>query len=102
MKTFEPFLRYCSAIRHRFSLKMTTRCHSVFSRRSPVALSFQESDVATRRLPTALGPGGLGTPACNRLLRHNPHAFSPRLRLCSYFVLRQNARGAAARPAAAG
>src|ERR1700728_4592179 len=49
MKTFEPFLRYCSAIRHRFSLKMTTRCHSVFSLRSPVVLSFQDSDVARRR-----------------------------------------------------
>src|SRR5215475_6626690 len=29
------------------SLKITTRCHSVFSRRSPVALSRQFSDVAT-------------------------------------------------------
>src|SRR6202034_4781195 len=50
MKTFEPFFRYCSAMRHRFSLKMTTRCHSVFSLRSPVLLSFQDSDVARRRL----------------------------------------------------
>src|SRR5436190_24330432 len=50
MYTFEPFFRYCSAIRHRFSLKITTRCHSVFSRRSPVALSRHESDVASRRL----------------------------------------------------
>jgi hypothetical protein len=43
-------------------------------------------------------PEGLGTPACNRLLRHFPHAFEPkppepRLRMCSYFVLRRNARG---------
>src|SRR5580692_7519440 len=52
MKTFEPFLRYCSAIRHRFSLKMTTRCHSVFSLRSPVVLSFQDSEVARRRFAT--------------------------------------------------
>src|SRR6202451_2259690 len=52
MKTFEPFLRYCSAIRHRFSLKMTTRCHSVFSLRSPVVLSFQDSEVASRRFAT--------------------------------------------------
>src|ERR1700722_19791390 len=28
---------------------MTTRCHSVFSRRSPVVLSFQESEVASRK-----------------------------------------------------
>src|ERR1700694_4535348 len=33
---------------------MTTRCHSVFSRRSPVALSFQESDGATRRFAIGL------------------------------------------------
>ena len=37
----------------RFSLKITTRCHSVFSRRSPVALSRQLSLVATRRLAMA-------------------------------------------------
>src|SRR5271154_4003427 len=29
---------------------MTSRCHSVFSLRSPVALSFQDSEVASRRL----------------------------------------------------
>src|ERR1700719_134854 len=52
MKTFEPFLRYCSAIRHRFSLKMTTRCHSVFSLRSPVVLSFHDSDVASLKFAT--------------------------------------------------
>src|SRR5580704_2856066 len=52
MKTFEPFLRYCSAIRHKFSLKMTTRCLSVCSLRSPVVLSFQDSEVARRRFAT--------------------------------------------------
>src|SRR6516164_10024942 len=59
MYTFEPFLRYCSAIRHKPSLKITTRCHSVFSRRSPVALSRQLSLVATLRLTT-------GLPSCKR------------------------------------
>ena len=38
MYTFEPFFRYCSATRPRFSLKITTECHSVFSLRSPGAL----------------------------------------------------------------
>src|SRR5919107_3447862 len=50
--TFEPFFRYCSATRARFSLKITTECHSVFSLRSPVALSFQLSEVARRRFTT--------------------------------------------------
>src|SRR3712207_9544754 len=50
--TFEPFFRYCSATRARFSLKITTECHSVFSLRSPEALSFQVSDVAIRRFTT--------------------------------------------------
>src|SRR6516165_1421811 len=50
MYTLAPFFRYCSAILHRPSLKITTRCHSVFSLRSPVALSRQVSDVATLRL----------------------------------------------------
>src|SRR4029078_1113153 len=50
MNTFAPFFRYCSAILQRFSLKMTTECHSVFSRRSPVDLSRHVSDVAMRRL----------------------------------------------------
>src|SRR5664279_2530910 len=36
-------------ILHRPSLKTTTRCHSVFSLRSPVVLSRQLSDVATLR-----------------------------------------------------
>src|SRR6266481_10076360 len=48
--TLAPFFRYCSATLHSPSLKMTTRCHSVFSLRSPVALSRQLSEVATLRL----------------------------------------------------
>src|SRR5215217_770975 len=52
MYTFDPFLRYCSATRARFSLKITTLCHSVFSLRSPVALSFHDSEVAILRLTT--------------------------------------------------
>src|SRR5690349_2074082 len=35
-----------------FSLKITTRCHSVFSLRSPDCLSRQLSDVATERFTT--------------------------------------------------
>src|SRR3712207_2809466 len=35
-----------------FSLKITTRCHSVFSFRSPLVLSRQLSEVATLRLTT--------------------------------------------------
>src|SRR5262245_57338099 len=50
MYTLAPFFRYCSATLQRPSLKITTRCHSVFSLRSPVALSRQVSDVATLRL----------------------------------------------------
>src|SRR3954451_15731273 len=50
MYTLAPFFRYCSATLHRPSLKITTRCHSVFSLRSPVALSRHVSEVATRRL----------------------------------------------------
>src|SRR5438105_10188698 len=50
MYTLAPFLRYCSATLQSPSLKMTTRCHSVFSLRSPVALSRQLSEVATLRL----------------------------------------------------
>src|SRR5260370_8094546 len=49
--TFEPFFRYCSATLQSPSLKITTRCHSVFSLRSPVVLSRQLSEVATLRLP---------------------------------------------------
>src|ERR1700704_5851407 len=54
MYTLAPFLRYCSATLASPSLKITTRCHSVFSLRSPVALSRQLSDVATLRFTTGL------------------------------------------------
>src|SRR6185295_11683394 len=56
-----PFLRYCSATRQSPSLKITTRCHSVFSLRSPVALSFQLSEVATLKL-------AIGRPSWVRLI----------------------------------
>src|SRR5215468_1952504 len=48
--TLAPFFRYCSMTLHSPSLNTTTRCHSVFSLRSPVFLSRQVSDVATLRL----------------------------------------------------
>src|SRR5580692_2848542 len=50
MYTLAPFLRYCSTILQSGSEKITTRCHSVFSLRSPVALSRQVSEVAIDRL----------------------------------------------------
>src|SRR5215471_11162277 len=50
MYTLAPFFRYCSAILQSPSLKITTRCHSVFSLRSPVALSRHVSEVATLKL----------------------------------------------------
>src|ERR1700750_2763627 len=50
MYTLAPFFKYCSATLQSPSLKITTRCHSVFSLRSPVALSRQLSEVATLRL----------------------------------------------------
>ena len=56
-ENLDPFLRYCSATLQRFSLKVTTQCHSVFSLRSPVALSRQLSEVAMRRL-------AIGRPSC--------------------------------------
>src|SRR6201996_4443372 len=59
--TLAPFFRYCSATLVRPSLKITTRCHSVFSLRSPVALSRQVSDVAIRRL-------AIGRPSWVRLI----------------------------------
>src|SRR5436853_3108755 len=59
MYTLEPFFRYCSAILASPSLKITTRCHSVFSLRSPVALSRQLSEVATLMFTT-------GRPSCMR------------------------------------
>src|SRR5438874_6602502 len=59
MYTLAPFFRYCSATLQSPSLKITTRCHSVFSLRSPVPLSRQVSDVATLRL-------AIGRPSCVR------------------------------------
>src|SRR6516162_10283676 len=59
--TFDPFFKYCSATRHSPSLKMTTRCHSVRSRRSPVVLSRQVSLVATLSWT-------MGRPSCVRLI----------------------------------
>src|SRR5919206_2170317 len=50
MYTLAPFFRYCSATLHSPSLKITTRCHSVFSLRSPVFLSRQVSEVAMLKL----------------------------------------------------
>ena len=48
--TLEPFFKYFSATSANLSLKTTTRCHSVRSRRSPDVLSFQDSLVATERV----------------------------------------------------
>src|SRR3954464_6996455 len=59
MYTLAPFFRYCSTILHSGSEKITTRCHSVFSLRSPVPLSRQLSDVAMLRL-------AIGRPSCVR------------------------------------
>src|SRR5262245_60225784 len=59
MYTLAPFFKYCSATRQSPSLKITTECHSVFSRRSPEALSRQVSVVASRRL-------AIGRPSCVR------------------------------------
>ena len=56
-----PCCRYCSATLARPSEKITTRCHSVFSLRSPVFLSRQFSDVATDRLTTLLPLGSVRT-----------------------------------------
>src|SRR6201996_3985037 len=50
MYTLAPFFSYCSATLQSPSLKITTRCHSVFSLRSPVPLSRHVSDVAMLRL----------------------------------------------------
>src|SRR5580693_7991154 len=50
MYTLAPFFRYCSTILQSGSEKITTRCHSVFSLRSPVPLSRHVSDVAMLKL----------------------------------------------------
>src|SRR6476619_7158171 len=49
MYTLAPFFRYCSATLQSPSLKITTRCHSVFSLRSPLFLSRHVSEVAMLR-----------------------------------------------------
>src|ERR1700720_2249441 len=59
MYTLAPFFRYCSTILQSGSEKITTRCHSVFSLRSPVPLSRQVSEVAILRL-------AIGRPSCVR------------------------------------
>src|SRR5690606_21850395 len=49
--TFPPFLRYLLAISAK-RLLVVILCHSVASLRSPVVLSFQNSDVATLNVVT--------------------------------------------------
>src|ERR1700694_2655229 len=72
--TLAPFFRYCSAILQSPSLKITTRCHSVFSLRSPVALSRQLSEVATLRL-------AIGRPSCVRRISGSLPRFPTRITL---------------------
>src|SRR5205085_12544133 len=50
--SFEPFFTYFSTTSTKRSLKITTRCHSVRSLRSPVLLSRQLSEVARERFAT--------------------------------------------------
>src|SRR5882724_7704560 len=72
--TLAPFFKYCSATLQRPSLKITTRCHSVFSLRSPVALSRQLSEVATLRL-------AIGRPSCVRRISGSLPRFPTRITL---------------------
>src|ERR1700709_2583779 len=72
--TLAPFLRYCSTILQSGSLKITTRCHSVFSLRSPVALSRQVSEVATLRL-------AIGRPSWVRRISGSLPRLPPRITL---------------------
>ena len=51
-KRWSPLRRYCSAILPKASFKIDTRCHSVRSLRSPLALSRQVSEVAIFRFTT--------------------------------------------------
>src|SRR6195256_5178430 len=74
MYTLAPFFRYCSTILQSGSEKMTTRCHSVFSLRSPVPLSRQVSEVATLRLAT-------GRPSCIRRISGSLPRFPTRITL---------------------
>src|SRR5437879_5473078 len=72
--TLAPFFRYCSATLQSPSLKITTRCHSVFSLRSPVVLSRQVSEVATLRL-------AIGRPSCVRRISGSLPRFPTRITL---------------------
>src|SRR5229473_6633635 len=74
MYTLAPFFRYCSATLQSPSLKMTTRCHSVFSLRSPVALSRQLSEVAMLRL-------AIGRPSCVRRISGSLPRFPTKITL---------------------
>src|ERR1700704_7067385 len=74
MYTLAPFFRYCSTILQSGSLKITTRCHSVFSLRSPVPLSRQVSEVAMLRL-------AIGRPSCVRRISGSLPRFPTRITL---------------------
>src|SRR5882724_5803662 len=74
MYTLAPFFRYCSATLQSPSLKITTRCHSVFSLRSPLFLSRQVSEVATLRL-------AIGRPSCVRRISGSLPRFPTRITL---------------------
>src|SRR5471030_2717136 len=74
MYTLAPFFKYCSATLQSPSLKITTRCHSVFSLRSPVALSRQVSDVAMLKL-------AIGRPSCVRRISGSLPRFPTRITL---------------------
>src|SRR4051794_20621757 len=74
MYTLAPFFRYCSATLQSPSLKITTRCHSVFSLRSPLFLSRQVSEVALLRL-------AIGRPSCVRRISGSLPRFPTRITL---------------------
>src|SRR5213595_2034478 len=74
MYTLAPFFKYCSATLQRPSLKITTRCHSVFSLRSPVPLSRQVSEVSMLRL-------AIGRPSCVRRISGSLPRFPTRITL---------------------
>src|SRR5882757_908509 len=74
MYTLAPFFRYCSATLQSPSLKITTRCHSVFSLRSPVPLSRQVSEVAMERF-------AIGRPSCVRRISGSLPRFPTRITL---------------------
>src|SRR5256886_15596912 len=94
MYTLAPFFRYCSAILQSPSLKITTRCHSVFSLRSPVALSRQLSEVATLRL-------AIGRPSWVRRISGSLPRFPTRITLLTLpaIALRSCCSTPPARPA---